>query len=207
MSHSSQIFTKESASAIIDATITTGTKQDRKPAAIPESNELAEDLNNAYRNYSGWKESFEIQPTPKQMDDSLTKVQKKTKSLIESLDELQNKLEAHESIHPSKTLFATNDIIEETIPNLEIILGYIDLLNSKPKTSIPTASRSPKAETDLVRRLLADVYSTHFQAKVGISRTPDGFPSDPMLRFIRSCLSHMDLKLTDEAIASAIKKT
>lgn len=201
------IFTKNTASKIIEATIVSETGQKRELPAKADAKELALDLKNAYQSYLGWKNSFENLPTSKQLDAALINAQKKTKKFVKNLDELKNSLEAYESIQPSKTLFATNDIIEETTPNLEILVGYIHTLQESSKSNLLTSGKNPRPETDLVRRLLPDIYSKHFNANIAISRTPEGNPSGPMFRFIRSCLGYMNISLTDEAIASVFKKT
>ncbi|MCK6417391.1 MAG: hypothetical protein L6Q57_00410 [Alphaproteobacteria bacterium] len=200
------LFLEKDVRDIINATIKTPKGRTKKISKKPKAKELAKDLNVAYKTYLGWKEGFDQISTRKQISNKLKDGLKKTNKIISTYRELIQTVEETQQIAPSMLTFATEDILNEIIINLEVLGGNLPLLSSKVSNTdhIALNRGGISAETYLKGHILPDLYQRHFNRSAGISYNHDK-AGGPMVRFIMACMKHMRLDVKSISIKDSLQ--
>lgn len=199
-------FSEADAARIIESTATTTTgRRILISDQIISSLSLAEDLNRAYSSYLGWQDGWDQLPTSRQFDKQLRDAIVRTNKVQRTYEDLAIYLLRIAQVHPSQLVLTTEELLNETIDNLDIIQHNLILLKQTGRDDrVMGLSRDgKKAKAHFTGRLLPEIYSKHFGRPISRSTTPDGKPCGPMVRFVAACLKHLDIKATDESIVAS----
>lgn len=168
---------------------------------------LAKDLNEGFKTYEDWKKGWNSISTKKQIAQRLEHAIKSANKTHESYEQVITDIHALLQIKPTKLLMNTEDMISETIVDLELITENLSLTLDKVLNDNHEALESRKrlAETDFVGRILPEIYNKNFGIPAKISRpSHGGEPTGPTIRFICACIEKTGLTYKPEAIKKAI---
>lgn len=202
-------FSENDAQNIIQKTITTPKGKSRSFPKFPDPKTLAKDLNQAYREYLGFKDGWDKIPTSNQILKKLNDAKRKTERLFACYTALLPTLQHLNQVSPSPTSIALEEnieaLIEEDLSICYSLIGaetarLIDLKHAALKRT------GKKSLTILVGQILPEVYEDNFGKKIGKSVDVNGKPSGPYLSFAGACLKHLDIKITDESILNALRR-